>query len=149
MPVSLLVSTRPPIIKSDVCGRLAHRFDGPFVGRLIGIAEQDAAALGDAIRRIEIGGERAIESVEAIGSRAGGVFRGRGPLPTSDLDLYVTVRSGVVNSAAKLVYIINEIEDVGSLFRAATGIAVNSIVEIDIVAASHKRQLWLTPFVEI
>ena len=77
------------------------------------------------------------------------MFRGRGPLPTSDLDLYVTVRSGVVNSAAKLIYIINEIEDVGSLFRAATGIAVNSIVEIDIVAASHKRQLWLTPFVEI
>ncbi|HVA50366.1 MAG TPA: hypothetical protein VNH11_28690 [Pirellulales bacterium] len=117
--------------------------------RLIGIANEDAAALGHAIRRIEIEGERAIESVEAFGSRAGGAFRGRGPLPTSDLDVYVTVRSSVVNSAAKLVSVIDEIEDVGSLFRTATGIAVNSIVEIDVVAASHKRQLLLTPFIAI
>lgn len=105
--------------------------------------------MGDAIRRIEIEDERVIESVEAFGSRAGGAFRGRGPLPTSDLDVYVTLRSSVANSAAKLVSVINDIEDVGLLFRAVTGIAVNLIVEIDVVAASHKRQLLLTPFVAI
>lgn len=119
------------------------------MGRLIGIADQHATALGDAIRRIEIDGERAIESVEAFGSRAGSVFRGRGPLPTSDLDLYVTLRSSVVNSRVKLESVINEIEDIGALFRAATGIEVNATIEIDVVAASHKLQLLPTPFIEL
>lgn len=119
------------------------------MGRLIGIADQHATALGDAIRRIEIDGERAIESVEAFGSRAGGIFRGRAPLPTSDLDIYVTVRSSIANSAEKLESVIGEIEDIGSLFRAATGIEVNSIIEIDAVALAHKLQLLPTPFIEL
>lgn len=120
-----------------------------IVGRIVGIAEPDATALGDAIRRIEIDGERAIESIEAFGSRVRSVFRGRGPLPASDLDIYVTVRSSVANSPAKLESIVSEIEDIGSLFRAATGIEVNPIVEIDVVAATHKLQLLPSPFIEI
>lgn len=119
------------------------------MGRLVGISDQHATALGDAIRRIEIDGERAIKSVEAFGSRAGGVFRGRGPLQSSDLDIYVTVRSSVANSAAKLESVVSEVEDIGSLFRAATGIEVNPLVEIDVVARAHKIQLLPTPFIEL
>lgn len=68
---------------------------------------------------------------------------------TSDLDLYVTLRSSVINSRAKLESVINEIEDIGSLFLAATGIEVNATVEIDAVAATHKAQLLRTPFIEL
>jgi hypothetical protein len=92
--------------------RQATRAAAPS-SRLIGIADKDAASLGKALKRIEIDGKPAVESVEAFGSRAGSTYRGRPPTPESDLDIYVTVRSGVANSPAKL----KEVQRLGGMLR--------------------------------
>ena len=64
---------------------------------LVGITDQEADALNAALQRIEIDGKRVVGSVEAFGSRAGSTYRGRPPLPDSDLDVYIIMKSEVVN----------------------------------------------------
>lgn len=114
--------------------------------RLFGVSDADAAALGSAIRGIEVDGRPAIHSVEAFGSRAGGTFRGRPPLPTSDLDIYVTVRSAVANSAEKLGDVQLAITEIAELFTSVKRITVNPVVELDILAERHKLAFAQTPF---
>jgi hypothetical protein len=46
---------------------------------------------------LRIGGKLIVRSVEAFGSRAGSMYRGRGPLPSSDLDLLVDIDPAVLN----------------------------------------------------
>jgi hypothetical protein len=105
---------------------------------LIGLSDKDASALGKALKRIEIDDKPAIESVEAFGSRAGSTYRGRPPLPESDLDIYVTVKSEVANSPAKLREVNKQVTEIADLFSWAKKIKVNPIVEIDTVAPTHK-----------
>ena len=69
---------------------------------LAGVTSGEASALARQIYGIEVNGQRAVSSVEAFGSRAGSTFRGRGPLPTSDLDIRITLSDpanfGAVNA---------------------------------------------------
>lgn len=125
------------------------RYNPGNPSQLIGVADEDAAALGNAVKRIEVDGTRVVESVEAFGSRAGSTFRGRPPLPDSDVDLYVTINSSIANSPAKLNEVRQAIDEVADLFSAAKGIQVNPVVEIDAIAPLHKLQFEKTPFVPI
>jgi len=89
-----------------------HTYDG--FGRKDGNRWSDsgeASALARQIYGIEVNGQRAVSSVEVFGSRVGSTFRGRGPPPTSDLGLRITLSDpahfGAVNS---------EMTEIGTLF---------------------------------
>jgi hypothetical protein len=83
---------------------------------LVGVSEGEASALARQIYGIEVNGQQAVSSVEAFGSRAGSTFRERGPLPTSDLDLRITLSDpahfGAVNA---------EMTEIGTLFQSTMG----------------------------
>jgi predicted nucleotidyltransferase len=59
--------------------------------KLIGVPETPLNRVISRLEGLRVGDRRVVESVEAFGSRAGSVFRGRGPLEGSDLDLLVTI----------------------------------------------------------
>jgi hypothetical protein len=121
--------------------------DGDTGGKLIGLTDKEAASLARALKCIEIEGKRVIESVEAFGSRAGSTFRGRPPLPDSDLDLYVTLNSSVVNSPDKYVEVVDQINEVSELFGRVKKFSVNPVIELDTIAPTHKLQFAGTPFI--
>jgi RHS repeat-associated protein len=56
---------------------------------LIGVPEASISRATARLYGMNVGGKPIVNSVEAFGSRAGSLFRGRGPLPNSDLDLFV------------------------------------------------------------
>jgi hypothetical protein len=123
--------------------------DGDTRGKLIGLSDQEAASLAGALKRIEIEGKPAIESVEAFGSRAGSTFRGRPPLPDSDLDIYITLDSNIVNSPDKYVEVIVQIHEVSDLLGRVKKFSVNPVIELDTIAPTHKLQFAGTPFIRL
>ena len=74
---------------------------------------------------------------------------GRPPLPDSDLDIYVTLKSEVVNSPEKLQQAIEQIKDVSDLFGRVKTFPVNPVVELDTIAPTHKLQFDKTPFISL
>ena len=117
--------------------------------KLIGVTNGEANALGSQFKGISVNGAPAVSSVEAFGSRAGSTFRGRPPTPTSDLDVFVTLDSNVVNSAPIMRSVQSEIGEIAELFEQAKKIPVRTVTEIDTIAPSIKRQLEKTPFIPI
>lgn len=130
-------------------GKEAKNYVSKDAESLVGVSSSEAKSLGNALKRIEIDGKPAIESVEAFGSRAGSTYRGRGPGPNSDLDIFVTVNSNVVNSSTKLQKVIDDVEEISELFGAVKRFEVNPMIEIDKLAASAKQNLEKTPFINL
>jgi RHS repeat-associated protein len=116
---------------------------------ITGVTESEARSLGNWIRKLEIDGKPAIESVEAFGSRAGSTFRGRPPGSTSDLDIFVIVKSEVVNSPTKLQQVNDQIHELAELFGQVKKFPVNPVVEIDALATASKLQFKNTPFIKL
>ena len=141
----------PPGSGGSCLERPAECFVAPGAtsSRLIGVTDQEATSLGAAIKRIEINGQPAIESVEAFGSRAGSTFRGRPPLPGSDLDIYVTVKSGVANTPEAFQEVVSQVNEVSELFGQVKRFPVNPVVEIDALAPAHKTMFKQTPFIRL
>jgi len=101
------------------------------------------------LRGITVNGERAVSSIEAFGSRAGSTFRGRGPLPTSDLDVFVTLDSRVVNSPAAMRAVQAEMAEIQQLWLRAKGFPLQPVTELDALAPAVKGGLQQTPFVPL
>ncbi len=119
----------------------AHNADYASASRLIGVTDSQAAALGSTLRNIQVEGRPAVSAAEAFGSRAGSTFRGRPPTPTSDLDVFVTLLSDVVNSPDKLRAVMAHLKEIESLFTRATGIPLQITSELDTLAQSIKQGL--------
>ena len=130
---------------------LAYASGGVQVGagRLIGVTEQEAASLSRAFKAIQIEGQPAIRSVEAFGSRAGSTFRGRPPLAGSDLDVFVTLDTGVVNSPARLMQVLRRTQGIAEVFQQGKGFPLQMIHELDTIAPAVKANLKATPFVPL
>jgi hypothetical protein len=122
---------------------------GGQAGKIIGISDQDANALGNWLKKIEVDGQPAVESVEAFGSRAGSTFRGRPPSPGSDLDVFVTIRTDVANTPEKLLDAQAQIDELAGLFGKAKGVPVEVSSEIDALAEAAKSALLQTPFIPL
>jgi hypothetical protein len=114
---------------------------------LIGVTSGESSALAREIYGIEVNGQPAVSSIEAFGSSAGSSFRGRGPLPTSDLDIIVTLNESVANPAG-LVHVNAQLGEIGTMFQGAKGFPVNPIVEIPGLP-SVKPNLLQTPFIPL
>lgn len=56
---------------------------------MIGAPERALNRVLERLNGLRVGDKHVIYSIDAFGSRAGSVFRGRGPLPSSDLDLLI------------------------------------------------------------
>ena len=114
---------------------------------LFGVTNGEASSLARQIYGIKVNGEPAVSSIEAFGSRAGSTFRGRGPLPSSDLDIIVTLNKGAANPAG-LAIVNSELGEIGTMFHGAKGFPVNPIVEIPGLP-SVKPNLLQTPFIPL
>ncbi len=114
---------------------------------IIGFSDAEATGLGNYIRGVNIEGQSAIRSVEAYGSRTGSTFRGRPPLPGSDLDVFVTINSEVANSPAKLAAVRAQLAEIESAASAGKAFPIRIQSEIDVVAPAVKAQLKETPFI--
>lgn len=106
---------------------------------IAGVTSGEAAALARQIYGIEVTGQRAVSSVEAFGSRAGSTFRGRGPLPTSDFDIRITLSDpahfGAVNA---------EMTEIGALFQSAKGFPLQPTY---VIPGLPPPTLLQTPFI--
>lgn len=84
--------------------------------QLIGVPEASLNRLVARLKGLRIGDRRIVGQIKAFGSRAGSTFRGRGPLPTSDLDIYLDLgmhdmgRRGFARSNKLLGIIADEFE---------------------------------------
>jgi hypothetical protein len=116
------VSSVPPVIPAPNSG-------------LIGVTEGVASALARRVYGIEVEGQPAVSSVEAFGSRAGSTFRGRGPLPTSDLDIRITLSA--VNA---------EMTEIGALFESAKGFPLEPTY---VIPGLPPPTLVKTPFIPL
>ncbi len=96
---------------------------------------------------MEVNGQPAVSSIEAFGSRAGSTFRGRDPLPTSDLDIIVTLNETAANPAG-LAHVNAQLGEIGTMFQGAKGFPVNPIMEIPGLPAV-KPNLLQTPFIQL
>lgn len=76
-------------------------------------------------------------------------FRGTGPTPTSDFDVFVTLNSNVVTSPAAMRAVQAELGEIGELFQATKGFPLQTVTELDILAPQVKMQLLDTPFVPL
>ena len=119
------------------------------MGKLIGITDEEAASLGSALQRVAINGYPVVQSVEAFGSRAGSMYRGRPPLPDSDFDIYVTLKSDIANTPANLQQAMDQIQDISDLFGRVKQLSVQAVIELDTIAPMHKRQFDKTPFIPL
>jgi hypothetical protein len=108
---------------------------------IAGVTSGEASALARQIYGIEVNGQRAVSSVEAFGSRAGSTFRGRGPLPTSDLDLRITLSDpahfGTVNA---------QMTEIGTLFQSTKGFPLQSTY---VIPGLPPPTLLQTPFIPL
>lgn len=111
--------------------------------RLIGVPSCESSALALQIYGIEVNGQSADSSIEAFGSRAGSTFRRRGPLPTFDLDIIVSLNESAANRAG-LAHINAQLGAMGTMFQGVKGFPVRPIVEI-LGLSSVKPKLLLTP----
>lgn len=59
-----------------------------------------------------------VSNVEAFGSRAGSMYKGRGPLPTSDLDIMIKVNSKYLDDD----WVLRTIQNIQDDFFKETGI---------------------------
>jgi hypothetical protein len=64
---------------------------------LIGVPQGAIDRVVARLSGLRVGDKSIVSSVEAFGSRAGSMFRGRGPLPNSDLDLLANIDPAVLN----------------------------------------------------
>jgi len=146
--LGLVVSVVGGGIASDIAGAaelstVARAADSG----LIGVTSGESSALARQIYGIEVNGQPAVSSIEAFGSRAGSTFRGRGPLPTSDLDIIVTLNESAANPAG-LATVNNQLGEIGSMFQRAKGFPVNAIVKIPGLPPV-KPSLLQTPFIPL
>jgi predicted nucleotidyltransferase len=116
---------------------------------LIGVSRSEASALARQINGISVDGNQAVSSIEAFGSRAGSMFRGRGPTAASDLDVFVTLNSNVVNSPAAMRAVQSQLGEIGDLWEATKGFPLQPVSELDSVAPAVKLQLQQTPFIPL
>jgi hypothetical protein len=71
---------------------------------------------------------------EGDATAPGVVYRGRGPTPSSDFDLFVTLKNDVVSSAAARRAVEAQLTEIGDLFSRAKGIKVNIVSEVEAIA---------------
>jgi predicted nucleotidyltransferase len=106
---------------------------------IAGVTSGEASVLARQIYGIEANGQRAVSSVEAFGSRAGSTFRGRGSLPTSDLDIRITLSDpahfGAVNA---------EMAEIEALFQSTKGFPLQSTY---VIPGLPPPTLLQTPFI--
>lgn len=114
---------------------------------LIGVTSGESSALARQIYGSEVNGQPAVSSIEAFGSRAGSMFRGRGPLPTSDLDIIITLNESAANPTW-ITTVNSQLNEIGAMFQEAKGFLVNPIVEI-LGLPSVKSSLLQTPFIPL
>jgi predicted nucleotidyltransferase len=123
--------------------------DGSRTGQIIGVPAEEQSSIARAIRGVNIDGEPAVTTIEAFGSRAGGTYRGRPPNQESDLDLFVTLDSDVVNTPDKVGSVRQQLEEIADLYTRAKGLPLQIITEIDAIAPQVKGNLDDTPFVPL
>jgi RHS repeat-associated protein len=93
---------------------------------LIGVANGSLDRLTARISGLNIGGKKVFSNIEAFGSRAGSTYRGRGPLPTSDLDIMLTPRRPLYTySSRNQQFIRYRLNQIRTDFESETGFPVN------------------------
>jgi predicted nucleotidyltransferase len=89
----------------------------------------------------EVNGQRAVSTVAVFGSGAGSTFRGRGPLPTSDLDIRITLSDPAYFRAVHA-----EMAEIEALFQAAKGFPLQSTY---VIPGLPPPTLLQTPFIPL
>jgi predicted nucleotidyltransferase len=129
--------------------RLSHSAAPTRTGEITGVTAGERAALANAFRGVQVEGKPAVLSTEVFGSRAGSTYRGRHNVTNSDLDVFVTLDAKVVNSAAKLRSVLQQINEIAALWRATKGYPLQPVVEVEPVAPAVKAGLKDTPFIKL
>lgn len=110
---------------------------------LIGVPESSLSRLVARLEGLNIGGQKVVGGVEAFGSRAGSQFRGRGPLPSSDLDVMITERAPFhVWGSRNEKFLSKRLDQIATDFQAEAGFPVN-------FSFSRQRKSLDGPFVPI
>jgi RHS repeat-associated protein len=113
-------------ISKGVGFRFSFGTAGEAEAGLIGVPEASLTRMTARVNGINIGGNKVFSNIEAFGSRAGSTFRGRGPLPASDLDIMLTSRRPLYTfNARSQAHIRSRLGQIGSDFSSETGFPVN------------------------
>ena len=91
---------------------------------LIGVPKDAFDRMAARFKGLNIGGDKFVNEMHVFGSRAGSLFRGRGPKPGSDLDVMLRIRNDFYSKrgAGKSKKLLREITDD---FTAETGIKID------------------------
>jgi predicted nucleotidyltransferase len=115
-----------PVFNLEV--QLDHSYrvseSGVLVHNAIGVPCNALDRMVRRLKGIRAGNQRAIESVEGFGSRFGSKFRGRGPRPDSDLDIFVRGAPGLEGSRHQ-AHVQARIRQIIRDFEIETGIRVD------------------------
>ena len=87
---------------------------------LIGVPERPFARASARLIGLRVGDQPVIQGIDAFGSRAGSVYRGRGPSPKSDLDLLLTVNQRLMQSRSG-PWIARVLNQIGADFEREAG----------------------------
>ena len=66
-----------------------------------------------------------------------------------DLDVFVTLDSGVVNSPANLAQVMQRMQGVAEVFQQGKGFPLQIVHELDVIAPAVKANLKATPFIPL
>ncbi len=113
---------------------------------LEGVPDAELSRLVARLKGLLAGDRKAVELVEAFGSRAGSRFKGRGPISESDLDIYMRDSRGTFDGSRHAAHLRARIKQMISDFTEKTAIRVDLKIHSD---DPLLRTLMAPPFIKL